>query len=130
MRTDRHAWTAVIVAGLLTSACSSSNNSLTSPSSAAPSDAIGSVVPPPVNRGPVPPASPSPPASASCDAAKAQWAKGQRASSDLLERARNAAEARVARFIRPNEPITMEFLPGRLNLGLDKQDVVNSVSCG
>ncbi len=129
MRVSGLAPTTILIAGLLTSACSSSNK-VTSPSSVAPPDPIGSVASPPADRGPVPPTPPSAPASESCDAAKAQWAKGQRASNDLLERARNAAQARVARFIRPNEPITMEFLPGRLNLGLDKQDVVISVTCG
>ena len=49
---------------------------------------------------------------------------------DLLDRARDAAQASVARFIRPNEAITMEFAPWRLNLGLDAQDVVTSVTCG
>jgi Peptidase inhibitor I78 family len=129
MRASALASTTILIAGLFISACSSSNK-VTSPSAVVPSDPVGSVVSPPVDRGPVPPAQPSPPASGSCDAAKAQWAKGQRASNDLLERARNAAHASVARFIRPNEPITMEFLPGRLNLGLDKRDVVTSVSCG
>jgi hypothetical protein len=49
---------------------------------------------------------------------------------DLLDRAREAAQASVARFIRPNEAITLEFLPWRLNLGLDAHDVVTSISCG
>jgi hypothetical protein len=49
---------------------------------------------------------------------------------ELLERARHAAQASVARFIRPSERITTEFSPSRLNLVLDEQDVVASVSCG
>jgi hypothetical protein len=49
---------------------------------------------------------------------------------ELLERARDAAQANVARFIRPNEPVTLEFSPARLNLGLDARDIVTSVTCG
>jgi Peptidase inhibitor I78 family len=93
-----------------------------------PSDPIGSV-PPPSDRAPGPPPQP-PPGSGTCDASKAQWAIGERAGSDLLERARKAAQAGTARFIRPNEAITMEFSPARLNLGLDKRDVVIGVNCG
>jgi Peptidase inhibitor I78 family len=129
MRASRLASTTMLIAGLLASGCNSGNTRMTAPSSVATPDSIGSV-PPSADRAPVPPAQPSPPVSGTCDAAQAQWAKGQRASSGLLERARNAAQASVARFIRPNEPITMEFLASRLNLGLDEQDVVISVTCG
>jgi hypothetical protein len=75
----------------------------------------------------------SPPAassSAACDAEKARWTVGERASQDLLDRARQAAGASTARFIRPNEKITFEYLDSRLNLALDDQDVVRSASCG
>ena len=98
----------------LTVGCSSRSTTTTSPSPG-PSDSIGSA---------------GHPASGSCDDTKARWAIGQRASRDLLERARNAAQAKIARFIRPNQPITMEFSSERLNLGLDRRDVVTSVSCG
>lgn len=80
-------------------------------------------------RGRLPP--PSPPASSgNCNAAKAQFAVGERASQELLEKARAAAGAGVARFIRPNEPITLEFSPARLDLSLNGQDIVQSVYCG
>jgi hypothetical protein len=77
---------------------------------------------------PAPP--PLPPASGTCDAARSQWAIGERASAELLERARLAAAAGSARFLRPNDRITLEYLASRLNLGLNEQDVVRSVSCG
>jgi hypothetical protein len=79
--------------------------------------------------GPLPPTAPLPPAG-SCDASKAQFALGERASQELLDRARVAAGARDARFIRPNEAITLEFLPTRLNLNLNTKDVVHSLYCG
>jgi hypothetical protein len=112
--------TSVFIAALLTGACGGRGEPSTPPPLVAPSDP----------RGPAPPPQPTPPSSGTCDAAKAQWAVAQPASNDLLERARIAAKASIARFIRPNEPITMEFSPARLNLGLDKRDVVASVTCG
>jgi hypothetical protein len=71
-----------------------------------------------------------PPVSATCAADQAQFAVGQRRSDDLLERSRTAARASVARYLRPDQPITMEFLATRLNLNLDGNDVVVSVRCG
>jgi Peptidase inhibitor I78 family len=120
MRVYRSLLTSVFIASLLTGACGGHGEPSTRPPSVAPSDP----------RGPVPPPQPTPPSSGTCDAAQAQWAVGEPASNDLLERARVAAKASIARFIRPNEPITMEFSPARLNLGLDKHDVVASVTCG
>jgi hypothetical protein len=35
-----------------------------------------------------------------------------------------------ARFPRPTEPVTMEYLGSRLNLGLDAKDIVRTVVCG
>jgi hypothetical protein len=72
----------------------------------------------------------SPPPSGRCDATKAQSALGERASGELLDRMRVAAGAAAARFIRPNERITLEFSPARLNLNLNTRDVVQSVYCG
>lgn len=71
-----------------------------------------------------------PPRTGLCVAQQAQWAIGQAASSVLLERARAAAQAESARFLRPNQPITLEWNPLRLNLGLDRRDVVISATCG
>jgi len=123
MATLRFVLASICTIGLLTSACSGG------PTSTSPSDPTGSVSSPPVDRGPAPNPQP-PPSSGKCDATKAQGAVGQRASIELLERARNAAQANVARFIRPNEPVTLEFSPARLNLGLDARDIVASVTCG
>lgn len=60
----------------------------------------------------------------------AQWAVGRPASAALLERARVDATASVARFIRPNEAVTLEYSPARLNLYLDQRDIVRGVACG
>ena len=121
MRVPGFVLTSMLLAACLTSACSSGN--VTSPS-----EPIGSVTPP-SDRPPTPPPDPPPP-SGTCDASKAQWAIGERATAEVLERARTAAQAATARFIRPNQAITMEFSPARLNLGLDRRDVVIGVNCG
>lgn len=113
---------AVLLAGGLTAACASPTNA--DRNNALESSANTST------RGPLLPTAPPPAPSGSCDATKAQFALGERASQALLDRARTAAGADVARFLRPNEAITLEFSPGRLNLSVDTKDVVHSVSCG
>jgi hypothetical protein len=123
MRVSGYLVISIVVTGLLMAGCSAGRDSATSPTPGTRSNPNREV-------GPARPPQPPPRASGTCHASKAQWAIGQRASTDLLERARNAAQASTARFIRPNEPITMEFFAWRLNLGLNKQDVVVSVSCG
>jgi hypothetical protein len=130
--------TSVLSASCLMNACSSVGDETTSPTSVGAGSSRGSSppsdpqpTPEQVDRPSVPPSDrPSPPGSNTCDATKAKWATGERASDGLLERARVAAEAGSARFLRPNEPITMEYLGSRLNLGLDARGVVRSVTCG
>jgi Peptidase inhibitor I78 family len=123
MRARRFVITVVLVAGCLGSACSGRTDRATTPTAGGP-EASGSNRTPPTGQ------PPSPPTSGTCDPAGAKWAIGERASNDLLERARVAAKAGLARFLRPNERITMEYSSARLNLGLDEQDVVRAVTCG
>jgi hypothetical protein len=83
------------------------------------------------DRGPSFPAPPSgPPESDACRHSKAQWALGERASDDLLERARVAAGAKTARILRLHQPVTLEYLGSRLNVIMDEQGIVRSVVCG
>jgi hypothetical protein len=98
------------VVGCLSAACSGSADRVTMPSPIGPPN--GSQQP------------------GSCDASQVQWAIGEPAGGDLLERARLAAGAGTARFLRPNQPITMEYLGSRLNLTLDDRDIVRSLYCG
>ena len=77
-----------------------------------------------------PPSTPPPTTSATCDATKVQFTYGQRVSTELVESARVAARARVARVIRPNDTITPDSMLGRLNLVLNAQDIVQSAYCG
>lgn len=123
------------IAVLLTSAfwvaCISPRNVPTAPTDANANQSAGSSADTSTS-GRLPPTAPTaPPApSGSCDETKAQFVIGERASQQLLDRARVAAGAREARFIRPNEAITLEFSPTRLNLNLNTKDVVLSVGCG
>ena len=125
---------ALLVIGLFVAsgfaiACEGMPGSPTSPTSVnasvPPSSSNGS------SRGPVPPTQPplvSP--SSGCDASKAHFAIAAPATNAVLEQARVAAQAASARFLRPHEPITTEYLPSRLNLGLDQRDRVSWAYCG
>ena len=81
-------------------------------------------------RSPEPTRPDGPPATGSCVAEPAEFAIGRPASAALLERARVAATASIARFIRPNEAVTLEYSAARLNLYLDGRDVVQRIVCG
>lgn len=72
----------------------------------------------------------SPPSSAMCDAAKAQFAVGESYSDALAERAREAAGAQTVRKLVPGQVITMEFNGTRLNLDTDAAGKVTSARCG
>jgi hypothetical protein len=104
----------VLAVGAIAGACGGKSNAATAPTPES------SAVPP----------SGSLPATGSCVATEAQWAIGQQRSADLLERARVAANASVARFLVPNQAITMEYLDSRLNLELDERNLVRGVRCG
>jgi hypothetical protein len=65
-----------------------------------------------------------------CDASKAEWMIGQRPSAELLERGAAAAGAQVARYLRHDEMVTMEYHPSRLNVDLGEDGLVRAVRCG
>jgi hypothetical protein len=118
-----------LIAGLLATGCGGGSTDVgTTPTSPGSLGDTGSN--PDGTRPPSPPRPAPPPASGSCTASQAEWAVGQTASADLLERARVDAGAGVARFIRPNQPMTTEYSGARVNLYLDGKDVVQSVVCG
>jgi hypothetical protein len=122
MRIRAAVLTGLVTATALIVACGGNNDGLLGPTS----------VEAPNSQGPsAAPGGPGPalPPTGSCDASKSQFAIGKRAGSDLLERARVAAHAASARFVRPNEPITLEFIESRLTLSLDGRDIVISAHC-
>jgi len=76
-----------------------------------------------------PPAAP-PPTAQACDADAANGAIGKAATTEVLEQARTAAGAAVARTLAPGQVVTMEFRGDRLNLMVDEANVVTGVRCG
>lgn len=65
-----------------------------------------------------------------CDAEKVQHLLDQRISVELAEQARAQAGARQLRVINPNQPVTLEYNPQRLNIEIDDADSIIRLSCG
>ncbi|MCU7645586.1 I78 family peptidase inhibitor [Pseudomonas piscis] len=65
-----------------------------------------------------------------CEATAAEFVIGKKASAELLEQARTRAGAQYARFLKPNDMITLEYRSDRLNLNTDADLVVTRVNCG
>ena len=80
--------------------------------------------------GPPPESTPPPPPEGACNAAPAQGLVGRPASEALAEEAVELSGARVWRWLRPGQIVTMEFRADRLNLRLDARDRVEGISCG
>jgi hypothetical protein len=120
--------TSVLMVGALASGCGGMTDGGTTPTS--PSSLDGAGPSQGATRPPQPPRPEPPPWSGTCADSGARWAIGQPASEELLERARVDTGAQIARFIRPNQPITTEYSSARLNLYLNGHDIVQSVVCG
>jgi len=65
-----------------------------------------------------------------CEASGAGFAVGKPASAELLEQARKASGAQLARILKPTDVITLEYRSERLNLHADDKGVVSRVNCG
>ncbi|MDD0974918.1 I78 family peptidase inhibitor [Pseudomonas fontis] len=65
-----------------------------------------------------------------CDAAGAAFAVGKPASPAVLEQARKASGAQIARVLKPHDVMTLEYRSERLNLNADDKGVVTRVNCG
>ena len=76
------------------------------------------------------PAHPLPPANVACNAASGEGPVGRQASLELGAEARRLTGARISRFLRPGQIVTMEYRADRLNLHLDAQDKVERINCG
>ncbi|MGQ2979693.1 MAG: I78 family peptidase inhibitor [Polaromonas sp.] len=81
---------------------------------------------PPPATGPVP----GGPAAGVCNAQGAQFAIGKAAGASVVEEARQRSGAYMARVLRPNQVVTMEFNAQRLNLDINAAGVVTGVRCG
>ncbi|WP_426206326.1 I78 family peptidase inhibitor [Pseudomonas sp. TWP3-1] len=65
-----------------------------------------------------------------CEAQAAQFAVGKKASPELLEQARTKAGAQNARFLKPDDMVTLEYRSDRLNLNTDNALMVTRINCG
>ncbi|WPN56161.1 I78 family peptidase inhibitor [Pseudomonas sp. P9_31] len=65
-----------------------------------------------------------------CEAKAAEFTLGKKASPELLEQARTRAGAQNARFLKPDDMVTLEYRSDRLNLNTDNNLVVTRVNCG
>ena len=74
---------------------------------------------------------PMPPQTASCNADAAKpGVVGKLATAEIVEQARIAAGARMARVLKPGQMVTMEYAEGRLNIDVDARNVVTNLRCG
>lgn len=71
-----------------------------------------------------------PPAAARCNADAVQSAVGRQATAEAVEQARKDAGAATVRTLKPDQPTTMEYLEGRLNLLVDESGAITGARCG
>lgn len=76
------------------------------------------------------PAEPRDAFTGTCDAKAAQSLVGRVATADIAEQARAASGANGVRVLKPGQMVTMEYRAGRLNLDVDKDNVITAVRCG
>lgn len=65
-----------------------------------------------------------------CDAGPAQGAIGKQSTASVIEKARVDSGAAMARVLRPNQPVTLEFIAERLNLVVDASGRITAARCG
>ena len=81
---------------------------------------------PPVAGAPAPAA----PVSGQCNAEAARRHVGKVATASTVDAARRDAGANVARTLKPDQMVTMEYMEGRLNIDVDARNVITNVRCG
>ncbi len=60
---------------------------------------------------------------------RAAWSARSRGA-DVVEKARMAAGAEIARTLKPGQMVTMEYHASRLNIDVDANNVITNVRCG
>lgn len=65
-----------------------------------------------------------------CEASGAEFTLGKPASAELLEQARKASGAQIARVLKPDDVVTLEYRSERLNLHTDEKGVISRANCG
>lgn len=88
--------------------------------------------PPPADSAAIAPGEPAPPPPRPrCNAELAQAnAAGKVADTATVERARVDAGGDLVRVLKPGQFVTKEYREGRVNVYVDENNVVTSVSCG
>ncbi|UUZ64269.1 proteinase inhibitor I78 [Polaromonas sp. P1-6] len=89
---------------------------------------LGCATPHTPSAGPSP--APSGPSGGICNAQGAQFAIGKAPGASIVEQARQRSGAYMARVLRPNQAVTMEFNAQRLNLDVDAAGVITRARCG
>ncbi len=115
-------FSSALVLAVLLAGCSSNGDG---PSTEGASVATGSASAPAAT-----PAAATPAADGRCDANAVQAYVGKQASAAIVEEARRAAGAEVARALRPHDAVTMDYNPRRLNIDVDDTLVIKRLSCG
>lgn len=65
-----------------------------------------------------------------CDASQVQGLVGQAYTEAMQAQAKEDAGASTVRVLKPNQPVTMEFIGERLNIEIDEKGSVSGVRCG
>ncbi|MDW5443189.1 I78 family peptidase inhibitor [Polaromonas sp. SM01] len=65
-----------------------------------------------------------------CNAQGAQFTIGKAAGASVVESARQRSGSYMARVLRPNQAVTMDFNAQRLNLEVDAAGVIKAARCG
>jgi hypothetical protein len=65
-----------------------------------------------------------------CDASAVQKLVGEQASPALLDQARRESGAAIARILRPDDIVTLEYNAERLTLRTDEALEIQRISCG
>ncbi|WP_236748742.1 I78 family peptidase inhibitor [Acidovorax carolinensis] len=65
-----------------------------------------------------------------CNAAPAQGVIGKQGTPSVIEQARVASGAAMARLLHPRQAVTLEFNTERLNLVVDANGRITAVRCG
>ena len=64
-----------------------------------------------------------------CHADRVAWAVGQAGTEQVFARAWKESGAGLIRPIGPNQPITRDIKPDRLNLHIDANNIITAVDC-
>jgi Peptidase inhibitor I78 family len=97
---------------------------------ATPEASASASTPTPPATGAVPATPAMPPPQRGCDPEAARSLVGQVATAEVVEQARSAAGAEIARTLKPGQMVTMEFHPSRLNIDVDAGNAITNVRCG